>query len=110
REFKGDIDIGLAGGRKVQGAPVDRDPPAADAEKTTEVDDRRADLAVRIDQNVDNPAHILIGRAAHFAPENAFDFVLVEDGNLRRCFRSCFWKRLWGCLGGWSGLLGGRRR
>ena len=37
-----------------------------------------------VDEDVDDPAHVLVGGAAHLAAENAFDLVLVEDGDRGR--------------------------
>ena len=44
---------------------------AADAEKTAEIDHRRAHRAGAIDDHVDDPPHVLVCRAADLAAEHA---------------------------------------
>src|SRR5262249_60429482 len=66
-------------GRKPQCVPSHRDLPAPDAEKTTEVDDCRADLSASIDNDIDDTPHILISAAADFSAENALDLLMIEN-------------------------------
>ena len=82
-QFERDPLAGFAGLRKMQRVPVDRDLAAADAEEAAEIDDGGAHLAGAVDQHIDDPAHILVGGAAHLAAENAFDLMFVEDGHFR---------------------------
>ena len=55
REFEGDATGLVAGGRKAQRIPIHSDLAAADTEEATEVDDRRADLPVPVDDHIDDP-------------------------------------------------------
>ena len=72
--------VWFAGRGKMQRVPIHRDLAAADAEETAEIDDRGTHLAVAVDQHIDDPAHVLVGGAEHFAAKNALDLVLVENG------------------------------
>ena len=78
-EFERDRAPRLARRREMQRIPVDRDLAAADAEEAAEIDDGGAHLTGAVDQHVDDPAHILVGGAAHLAAENALDLMVVED-------------------------------
>ena len=88
----------------MQRIPIHRDLAAADAEKAAEIDDRGAHLAAAVDEHVDDPAHVLVGGAAHVTAENALDFVLVEDGDFRSDLRGRRVGGRRGCAGG--GRLG----
>src|SRR5262249_46787473 len=83
-KIKGDFGIWLTWRRKGQGAPRPRAFAAADAKKTAEVDHRGTDPAAAIDDDVDDAAHIFVGGAEHWPPENALDFVIIEHRHRRR--------------------------
>src|SRR6516165_4932063 len=72
-KIKRDFDIWLAWRRKVQGAPIHRDFAAAHAEKAAEIDHCGANPAAVIDDHVDDPAHIFVGRVEHWPAENALN-------------------------------------
>src|SRR5580692_6303228 len=73
-QFKGDSLVRLARLRKMQRVPVHGDLAAADAEEPSEIDNRGAHLTGAVDQDVHDPAHILVGCAEHLAAQNALDF------------------------------------
>src|SRR5271165_2790857 len=56
---------------EIQGTPVDGDLARPDAEEPAKVDHRGTRLAATIEQDVDDPAHILAGSAHHVFAENA---------------------------------------
>ena len=64
----------------MQCVPVDGDLAAADPEKSAEIDNRGAHLAGAVDQNVHDPAHILVGRAADLSAQYALNLMLIEEG------------------------------
>jgi hypothetical protein len=65
----------------MQGIPVDDDFPAADAEKTAEVDHSRAHRTAAVDDYVDDPAHSLVRRAADITAEHAMCIRRPDDGD-----------------------------
>src|SRR6266436_6063833 len=64
---------------EMQRVPVDHDFPAADAEKTAEIDDGRAHRSGPIDDHVDDAAHVLVGRAANLAAEHAMCISCADE-------------------------------
>jgi hypothetical protein len=71
----------------VQCAPIDRNLSAADAEKSSEVDDGSPQISSVIDQYINDAAHILVVGADHFFPEDTLDLMVVENFDLRRGMR-----------------------
>src|SRR5262245_57922958 len=51
--------IGLAARLEAQGAPVDGDLATADPEKAAEIDNSGANLAVAINDHINDPPHVL---------------------------------------------------
>ena len=84
----------------VERLPVDGDPPAADAEKAAEVDNRGPRPAVGIDEHVDHQPHVLAARTVGSLTEDA-DRLLGGDrfghrrrrADCRRLFRRRRWLR-----------------
>src|SRR5258705_3842354 len=64
--------------------PVDHDFPAADAEKTAEINDGRAHRSGAIDDHIDDTPHVLVGRAANLAAEHAMSIPGTDDGDRGR--------------------------
>src|SRR5207245_4948121 len=70
--------VGLAARREMQGIPVDHDPAATDTEKAAEIDDGGTDLPAAIDQDVDDPPHVLVRNAADLIAQDALHLPLAE--------------------------------
>ena len=68
----------LIGRAKLQQVPIDRDLAAADTEKPAEIDHRRARLPVGIDEEIDDPAHILPAGSLNLLAENAGGLAVVD--------------------------------
>src|SRR5580765_8543207 len=66
-QFEGDA-VALVGHLpETHRVPVDHDFPAADAEETTEIDDRGTHRAFAIDDDIDDASHILVCGTANIA-------------------------------------------
>jgi hypothetical protein len=61
--------------------PVDDDLAAADAKEATEIDHGGPHRARAIDDDVDDPSHILVRRAAHLAAEHGMGFAWRDHGH-----------------------------
>src|SRR5260370_4818394 len=68
---------------ETQRVPADHDFPAADAEKTAEIDDGRAHRTRAIDDHVDDAPHGLVGPAANLAAEHAMSIPSADAGDRR---------------------------
>ena len=82
-------------GEFAQRVPVNDDLPAANAEKAAEIDHGRAHHSGTIDDDIDDAAHVLIGRAADVAAEYAVGLPRADDGNRsrrHRLFRCSRWR------------------
>ena len=64
---------------KLNRVPIDRDLAAADAEKTAEINERRADIALVVDQNVNDAPHVFASDTIDLAAEDGFDVLVVEN-------------------------------
>src|SRR5215831_16279682 len=87
---------------EMQRVPVDDDLPAADTEKTAEVDHGGTHDTGTINNHIDDASHVLIGRAADIAAEHTMRFLRGDDGDggWRRRRRRLFGRRfLWWCGG-----------
>src|SRR3984957_1811540 len=69
----------------MQRAPVDGDLAGADAEKTAKIDNSGSDLASAINDNVDDPPHVVAGRAKRLDAENALKLLTANDGGRNGC-------------------------
>src|SRR5271165_2952018 len=65
-------------GIELERAPVDDNLPAPDAEKTSEVDDGGTRPAGRVDDDVDDPSHVLAIAAADLLAADRLDTVVVD--------------------------------
>ena len=101
----GDVVLLVGNVAEMQGAPVDHDLAAADAEEAAEIDDGCPHRAGAIDDDVDDMAHVLVSGTAHVAAEHAVRLARRDNGDRRRRRRLLRSRE-------WLGLLcrRGRRR
>src|SRR6202022_4450884 len=78
-QFQGHDVAFFAGGSKTERIPVYRNFPAADPEKSAEVDHGGTHAAVAIDDDVDDAPHVLVGAAAHVFAEDALRLARSKD-------------------------------
>ena len=97
----------LATPPKCERVPVDHDLPAADAEEAAEIDHGGANHARPIHDHIDDPPHVLIARAPHFASQHAMGIGGTDHGDRWRR-RRCLARGL--CSGRRVGGGGIRRR
>src|SRR6266436_5465119 len=72
---------------ELQGIPVDGDLAATDTKEPSKIDYRRARLTAFVDEQIDNAAHGLVGRAADLLAEDPAKVCarkLYQAGALRR--------------------------
>jgi hypothetical protein len=68
----------------VQRAPVDHDLSAADAEKPAEIDYRGARAPATIDNDINDPAHILVRGTANVTAKNSVGIHGIDHCDRRR--------------------------
>src|ERR1700722_6004126 len=80
-QFKRDAVALVGDAAKMQRIPIDNDLPAADAEKTAEVDDGGAHRAQAVDDHIDDTPHVFFGGAPDIPPKHAARFAGADDGD-----------------------------
>jgi hypothetical protein len=71
----------VAIGWEPKGIPCNCDPATADAKESAEVDDSSPDMSGSIHNDVDDPPHVLVGRAANFLAKDALHVAVIENGS-----------------------------
>src|SRR5207302_1738764 len=83
RQFERDALLLVGNLSEMKRAPVDHDLAAADAEEAAEIDHRRAHGTGAVDDHVDDAPHVLAGRAADVASENAARLIRADHRDRR---------------------------